>query len=225
MDATVRFYHGTLGARLVATIGTPDFRHYFFEFGPQCTVAFFEYANASTSRSRRRPARPIRAPSSSTTSSLNLPDEEALIDLQRRLKSADCEVTDIVDHQSFAPSTSPTRTASRSKPRGGCSTRPAARPTTATARQFADHDPVPAVRELADRGELVSSPRPSWCRSSGSPSVDRLAFLGRLLDHASRFGVAGRRPDRRDISDAPGPVGMGSCPARRDPSRVAMRSR
>ena len=46
MDATVRFYHGTLGARLVATISTPEFRHYFFEFGPQCTVAFFEYADA-----------------------------------------------------------------------------------------------------------------------------------------------------------------------------------
>ena len=43
MDATVRFYHGVLGARLVATIGTPGFRHYFFEFGPEQTVAFFEY--------------------------------------------------------------------------------------------------------------------------------------------------------------------------------------
>src|SRR5580693_21543 len=43
MDATVRFYHGVLGARLVATIGTPQFRHYFFEFGEQNTVAFFEY--------------------------------------------------------------------------------------------------------------------------------------------------------------------------------------
>src|SRR3569623_1436363 len=45
MDATVRFYHGVLGARLVSTVGTPDFRHYFFEFGPQSTVAFFEYNN------------------------------------------------------------------------------------------------------------------------------------------------------------------------------------
>src|SRR5207302_4089440 len=44
MDATVRFYHGTLGARLVATLGNAAFRHYFFEFGPQCTVAFFEHA-------------------------------------------------------------------------------------------------------------------------------------------------------------------------------------
>ena len=45
MDATIRFYHGTLGARLVSTIATANFRHYFFEFGPQCTVAFFEYAD------------------------------------------------------------------------------------------------------------------------------------------------------------------------------------
>ena len=42
MDATVRFYHGVLGARLVATVATDTFRHYFFEFGPHCTVAFFE---------------------------------------------------------------------------------------------------------------------------------------------------------------------------------------
>ena len=48
MDATVRFYHGTLGARLLATIGAPGFRHYFFEFGPQCTVAFFEYRDSPT---------------------------------------------------------------------------------------------------------------------------------------------------------------------------------
>ena len=46
MDATVRFYHGVLGARLVATLGTPSFRHYFFEFGPEQTVAFFEYHDA-----------------------------------------------------------------------------------------------------------------------------------------------------------------------------------
>jgi catechol 2,3-dioxygenase-like lactoylglutathione lyase family enzyme len=34
MDATVRFYHGTLGARVVATVATSEFRHYFFDFGP-----------------------------------------------------------------------------------------------------------------------------------------------------------------------------------------------
>jgi catechol 2,3-dioxygenase-like lactoylglutathione lyase family enzyme len=46
MDTTLRFYHGPLGARLVSTIATATFRH-FFEFGPHCTVAFFEYADAT----------------------------------------------------------------------------------------------------------------------------------------------------------------------------------
>ena len=43
MDATVRFWHGVIGAPLVATIGTETFRHYFFSFGPTSSVAFFEY--------------------------------------------------------------------------------------------------------------------------------------------------------------------------------------
>src|SRR5687767_8939780 len=50
MDATTRFYHGVLGARLVATIGTPAFRHYFFEVGAQNTIAFFEYHDAEIAR-------------------------------------------------------------------------------------------------------------------------------------------------------------------------------
>ena len=67
MDTTVRFYHGVLGARLVATIGTPTFRHYFFEFGPRNTVAFFEYADVD-GRPFAKPAgvptrgRPVRPP-------------------------------------------------------------------------------------------------------------------------------------------------------------------
>ena len=43
MDTTTRFWHGVLGAPLVATIGTEAFRHYFFAVGHGATVAFFEY--------------------------------------------------------------------------------------------------------------------------------------------------------------------------------------
>ncbi len=67
MDATVRFYHGTLGARLVATIGTSDFKHYFFEFGPECTVAFFEYASIKHERLAKGAGILIRSRSSSIT--------------------------------------------------------------------------------------------------------------------------------------------------------------
>ena len=40
MDATVRFWHGVLDARLVTTLATPAFRHYFFEVAPGNTIAW-----------------------------------------------------------------------------------------------------------------------------------------------------------------------------------------
>src|SRR3954447_18526397 len=78
MDATVRFYHGTLGARLVATIGTPAFRHYFFELGPQCTVAFFEYASAAIEPFTKAAGVPDARAAQFDHLALNLPDEDAL---------------------------------------------------------------------------------------------------------------------------------------------------
>ena len=85
MDATVRFYHGVLGARLVATVGTPAFRHYFFEFGPGCTVAFFEYVDSAIEPF----AKPAGVPDSRAAQfdhlALDLPDEDALRALRERL--------------------------------------------------------------------------------------------------------------------------------------------
>ena len=53
MDTTTRFWHGVLGAPLVATIGTAAFRHYFFDVGHGATVAFFEYQGYTYCISRR----------------------------------------------------------------------------------------------------------------------------------------------------------------------------
>src|SRR5438105_3445150 len=46
MDATVRFYHGVLGMRLVTTLKAGPMRHYFFEIAPENTIAFFEVKDA-----------------------------------------------------------------------------------------------------------------------------------------------------------------------------------
>jgi len=158
MDATVRFYHGTLGARLVATLGTPDFRHYFFEFGPQNTVAFFEYTNSPTEPFAKPAGIPdARAPQFDHLS-FNLPDEQALLDLRQRLKGADCEVTDVVDHGMI-------HSIYFTDPNGialeasywllDATGRPA---DFGDGSLFADPDPVPAVRELQERGALESVP-------------------------------------------------------------------
>jgi len=156
MDATVRFYHGILGARLVATVGTGAFRHYFFELGPQCTVAFFEYAGTTVEPFVKEAgvAHP-RAPQFDHLA-LNLPDEEALNDLRRRLKAADCEVTDIISHRAV-------RSVYFTDPNGIALEAswwvhdPTGRPVDYTDHdQFRDPDPVGAVRELQARGELTS---------------------------------------------------------------------
>ncbi len=158
MDATVRFYHGVLGARLVCTIGTPAFRHYFFEFGAENTVAFFEYAGAPGEPF----AKPAGVPDPRAVQfdhlSFNLPDEDALLALRARLKEAGCEVTDVVDHGFI-------HSIYFHDPNGialeaswwvlDATGRPA---DYGDDRLFADPDPVPAVRELQETGSVASVP-------------------------------------------------------------------
>jgi catechol 2,3-dioxygenase-like lactoylglutathione lyase family enzyme len=159
MDATVRFYVGVLGARLVATVGTPDFRHYFFEIGVGNTIAFFEYAEQPPEAF----AKPAGVPNQQATQfdhlSFDLVDEEALIDLRSRLKGAGCEVTDVVDH-GFIRSiyfNDPNGIALEASywvvdPTGW------AELSLDDDRLFGDGDPVPAVREIRDTGQVASVP-------------------------------------------------------------------
>jgi catechol 2,3-dioxygenase-like lactoylglutathione lyase family enzyme len=158
MDATVRFYHGVLGARLVAHLGTDSFRHYFFELGPGNTVAFFEYHTVAITPFAKPAGVPDERAVQFDHVSFNLPDEQALLSLRARLKEAGSEVTDIVDH-GFIRSiyfTDPS----------GIALEASWWVTDATGRDtdygdrglFADPNPVPAVRELETTGRLQSVP-------------------------------------------------------------------
>jgi catechol 2,3-dioxygenase-like lactoylglutathione lyase family enzyme len=158
MDATVRFYDGVLGMRLVAHLGNEHFRHYFFECGDENTIAFFEYKGQPVQAF----AKPAGVPDPRAVQfdhlSFNLPDEHALEAMQARLKEHDCEVTDVIDH-TFVRSiyfTDP----------NGIALEASWWVVDATGRDsdfgddrlFSDPDPVPAVRELADAGALASTP-------------------------------------------------------------------
>src|SRR5262249_43350711 len=149
---------GVLGARLVATVGTDSFRHYFFEIGQGNTIAFFEYRGVEVDRFAKPAGIPNRKAAQFDHLSFDLVDEEALLDLRERLKAADCEVTDVVDHGFI-------RSIYFNDPNGialeasywvvdptGWSTI-----SLEDGRLFGDADPVPAVRELRD-GQLRSVP-------------------------------------------------------------------
>jgi catechol 2,3-dioxygenase-like lactoylglutathione lyase family enzyme len=158
MDATVRFYHGVLGARLVATVATDDFKHYFFEFGPGSTVAFFEYFNEEVESFAKPAGVPFPRAAQFDHLSLALPDEEALLALRERLKEADCEVTDVIDHGFL-------RSVYFNDPNGIAleaswwTIDPTGRPVDyGDRRVFADREPVPAVTELERDGRLAHTP-------------------------------------------------------------------
>ncbi len=156
MDATVRFWHGVMGAQLVATVGTPTFRHYFFDVGGS-SVAFFEYKGQATD-TVAKPAGVFDSRAGHFDHlALNLDDRAALDALRQRLREAGCEVTDFVDHGLMESIyfTDPNGIALEAShwlddPTG----QP---PVFDDPDHFGDDDPVPAVREL-EAGTLESMP-------------------------------------------------------------------
>ena len=156
MDATVRFYAGVLGMRVVATTRAGPMRHYFFEIGPENTVAFFDIDGIGTF------AKPAGAPPSQTIQfdhlSFNLPDERGLLDLRQRLLDAGCECTEVVDH-GFVRSVYFTDPNGIALEASWWAIDATGRPADwGDDRIFSDPDPVPAVRELQANGELAWTP-------------------------------------------------------------------
>jgi catechol 2,3-dioxygenase-like lactoylglutathione lyase family enzyme len=154
MDATVRFWHGVIDARLIATIGTPTFRHYFFEVGAGNSVAFFEYTGQHLDSYSKPAGVPYEKAPQFDHLSINLPDEDALLRLRDRLKSHGCEVTDVVDH-GFLRSIYFSDNNGIALEASWWTLDPTGRPVDyGDERLFSDADPVPSVRELREQGEL-----------------------------------------------------------------------
>jgi catechol 2,3-dioxygenase-like lactoylglutathione lyase family enzyme len=158
MDATVRFYHGVLGARLIATIGNDSFRHYFFEIGEQNTVAYFEYRGSDSEPFAKAAGIPDKRAPQFDHVSFNVADEEALLALRSRLKAAHCEVTDVVDH-GFIHSVYFTDPSGIALEASCWVVDGTSRDSDyADDRFFSDPTPVLAVTELSTRGEVTSTP-------------------------------------------------------------------
>ena len=152
MDATVRFYAGVLDARLVATIATDAFKHYFFDFGTGSTIAFFEYKGQPVETFSKPAGVPFPQASQFDHLAIHLVDEDALLRLRDRLKTHGCEVTDVVDH-GFLRSIYFNDNNGIALEASWWVMDPTGRPADyADDRLFADPDPVPAVHELRAGG-------------------------------------------------------------------------
>lgn len=156
MDETVRFYCGVLGMPLVATLRAGPMRHYFFELGPGNTIAFFEDPRAQTFT---KPAGLMsRTDLQFDHLSFALRNEEDLIALQYQLEEAGCDITTIIDHQIiksvyFHDNNGIALEASYwTVPVEDLGFKPD------DEILFADPEPVPAVKEMAN-GKLLEIPK------------------------------------------------------------------
>ena len=97
MDATIRFWRDFLGLRLVAGLGRPGYRHYFFEITKHDMIAFFEWPDAKAAPERDHGV-PVKGPIAFDHVSLEVEDDEALWELKDRLEAADIWVSEVIDH-------------------------------------------------------------------------------------------------------------------------------
>ena len=157
MDITTRFWHGVIGAPLVATIGNESFRHYFFDVGSGATVAFFEYKGHAVEQFAKPSGIPDERAIQFDHVSLNLPDKTALLSLRQRLQHYGCEVTDVVDHGILQSIyfTDPNGIALEAS---WWVKDPTGQSPQAGDDRYHDTDPVPAAQELLDTGQIRDLP-------------------------------------------------------------------
>ena len=157
MDLTTRFWHGVIGAPLVATLGNNAFRHYFFDVGGGATVAFFEYQGHTVDPFAKPAGMPDKRAIQFDHVSLNVPDQEALLALRQRLQEHDCEVTDVVDHGLLKSIyfTDPNGIALEAS---WWVDDPTGQAIQADDRRFADANPTPAAQELLATGKISDLP-------------------------------------------------------------------
>ena len=97
MDATIRFWRDLLGMRLVAGLGQPGFRHYFFEISPQDMIAFFEWSDVEKIPVKDHGV-PVKGPFAFDHISFGVERDEDLWEVKNRLEAAGIWVSEIIDH-------------------------------------------------------------------------------------------------------------------------------
>jgi catechol 2,3-dioxygenase-like lactoylglutathione lyase family enzyme len=97
MDKTIRFWRDLLGMRLVAGLGRPGYRHYFFEISETDLIAFFEWSEVEPIEQKDH-GRPVKGPFAFDHVSIGVETEDDLWDLKDRLAAAGVWVSEVIDH-------------------------------------------------------------------------------------------------------------------------------
>jgi len=97
MDRTIRFWRDLLGMRLVAGLGKPGYRHYFFQISENDLLAFFEWPDVSPVAHKDH-GQPVSGPFVFDHVSFGVETEEDLWRIKDRLSASGFHVSDVIDH-------------------------------------------------------------------------------------------------------------------------------
>lgn len=97
MDKTIRFWRDLLGMRLVAGIGRPGYRHYFFEISDSDMIAFFEWPGVEPITEKDHGA-PVKGRVAFDHVSFGVEEEDDLWELKDKLEAAGFWASEVVDH-------------------------------------------------------------------------------------------------------------------------------
>lgn len=97
MDATIRFWRDLLGMRLVAGLGRPGYRHYFFEISAQDMIAFFEWPGVAPLPEKDHGV-PFKGPYGFDHVSIAVATDDDIWLVKDRLAAAGHWVSEVIDH-------------------------------------------------------------------------------------------------------------------------------
>jgi catechol 2,3-dioxygenase-like lactoylglutathione lyase family enzyme len=97
MDGTIRYWRDLLGMRLIAGLGQPGYRHYFFEISKNDMIAFFEWPGVEPVEEKEH-GRPVSGPFIFDHVSFGVDDENDLWELKDRIAAAGIWVSEVIDH-------------------------------------------------------------------------------------------------------------------------------
>ncbi len=97
MVATIRFWRDLLGMRLIAGLGRPGYRQYFFEISDSDMIAFFEWPGAVRIPEKDHGV-PVKGPKAFDHVSIGVSSDNDLWEIKAKLEGCDIWVSEVIDH-------------------------------------------------------------------------------------------------------------------------------
>jgi len=97
LNSTIRFWRDLVGLRLIAGLGKPGYRQYFFEIGPRDMLLFFEWKDVQPLPEKDHGV-PVKGSFGFDHLALEVETLDDMWQIYDRFKAADIWVSEILDH-------------------------------------------------------------------------------------------------------------------------------